>query len=91
MKVYDLARSDVTILNLYTRDMGLGEAKVTCMEFRPRGFMLWHLFEVDVRTGIVRGTKYVAHLHPVTYILRHGRSMVTLDESGKALIFLARH
>jgi hypothetical protein len=99
IKVYDLARSDVPIFNLDTRDMGLKEAKVTCMEFRPtisntdRGFLLWigtkdgHLFEVDVRTGIVRGTKYVAHLHPVTYIFRHGRSMVTLDESGKALIF----
>ena len=62
--------------------MGLKEVKVTCMEFRPttgvsntdRGYLLWigtkdgHLFEVDVGTGIVRGTKYVAHLHPVTYM-----------------------
>lgn len=99
IKVYDLSQSDASILNLDTRDMGLKEAKVTCMEFRPtlsktdRGFLLWigtkdgHLFEVDVRTGTIRGTKYVAHLHPVTHIFRHGRSMVTLDESGKALVF----
>ncbi|KAF8959542.1 Endonuclease/exonuclease/phosphatase [Flammula alnicola] len=99
IKIYDLALSEVPVFSLDTKDMGVKEAKVTCMEIRPttsdadHGFLLWvgtkegHIFELDIRTGAVRGTKYAAHLHPVMYIFRHGRSMITLDESGKVLIF----
>ena len=46
-----------------------------------------HVFEMDVRTGGVRAVKYSVHLHPIAHIFRHGRSMITLDDSGKALIF----
>ena len=99
MKIYDVALSDVPILVLGTKEMGIKDAKVTCMEFRPirnvndRGFLLWvgtkdgTIVEVDVRTGAIKGTKYAAHIHPITHIFRHGDSMITLDETGKALIF----
>ena len=99
IKIYDLAVSEVPSFNLDTKDMGVKDAKVTCMEFRPtvsqvdRGFLLWvgtkegHIFELDIRTGAVRGTKYAAHLHPITHVFRHGRSMISLDESGKTLVF----
>ena len=99
IKIYDLAVSEVPSFNLDTKDMGVKDSKVTCMEFRPtvsqvdRGFLLWvgtkegHIFELDIRTGSVRGTKYAAHLHPIMYLFRHGRSMISLDESGKTLVF----
>jgi hypothetical protein len=99
IKIYDLAQSDVPVLSLGTKEMGIKDAKVTCMEFRPtlnaddRGFLLWvgtkegTIFEVDVRTGAIRGTKYAAHMHTITHIFRYGQSMITLDESGKVLIF----
>ena len=99
IKIFDLAKSEVPLLNLDTKDIGAKDSKVTCMEFRPtasqadRGYLLWvgtkegHIFELDIRTGIIRGFKHAAHLHHITYMFRHSRSMVTLDESGKALIF----
>lgn len=99
VKIYDLAQLDVPVLTLGTKEIGIKDAKITCMEFRAtrnvadRGFLVWvgtkdgTIFEVDVRTGAIRGTKYAAHIHPLTHIFRHGESMITLDESGKVLIF----
>jgi len=37
----------------------------------------------------VVATKQVTHSHAVVHVLRYGRSMVTLDEGGKALIYTA--
>ena len=99
IKIFDLAKSEVPFLNLDTKDIGAKDSRVTCMEFRPtasledRGYLLWvgtkegHIFELDIRTGIIRGIKHSAHLHHIVHIFRHARSMVTLDESGKALVF----
>ncbi|KAF8812626.1 DNase I-like protein [Phlegmacium glaucopus] len=99
IKIFDLAKSEVPLLNLDTKDIGAKDSKVTSMEFRPtashadRGYLFWvgtkegHIFELDIRTGIIRGIKHAAHLHHIVHIFRHSRSMVTLDESGKALIF----
>ncbi|TFK64185.1 DNase I-like protein [Pluteus cervinus] len=99
LKVYDLSISDGPVRSLDGKDVGLKELKVTSMEVRPisqkvlRGCLVWvgtkdgHLLEVDVRTGQVTGTKFSAHLHAVMFIFRHGRSMVSIDESGKTLIF----
>jgi hypothetical protein len=99
IKVYDLAVSDIPIHTVDTKDIGSKDIKVTTMEFRPslkksdRGFLLWvgtkdgHIVEIDVRTGSVMGSKYAAHIHAVTHIFRHGRMMLTLDDSGKCLIF----
>ena len=99
IKVFDLAKSDLPLLNLDTKEIGAKDSRVSCMEFRPtsseadKGFLLWvgtkegHIFELDIRTGIVNGIKQSAHLYHITHIFRHSRSMVTLDESGKALVF----
>lgn len=99
IKVYDLAVSDIPSLTLDTKDFGAKDAKIMSMEFRPsankseRGYLLWigtkegHLFEFDIRTGTVLGTKLSAHLHSITHIFRHGRSMITVDDAGKVLIF----
>ncbi|KAF8075794.1 Endonuclease/exonuclease/phosphatase [Lyophyllum atratum] len=99
IRIYDLAMSDVPVYSLDTKDLGHKEVKVTSMEFRPsanradRGLVLWlgtkegHILELDARTGTVVASKHSAHLHAVTHVFRHGRSMVTLDDSGKGLIF----
>jgi hypothetical protein len=99
IRIYDLAVAEMPSFNLDTKDLGVKDSKVTCMEFRPtvskvdRGYLLWvgtkegHIFELDIRTGSVRGTKYAAHLLSITHLFRHGRSMISLDESGKALVF----
>ncbi|KAF4602682.1 hypothetical protein EYR40_005898 [Pleurotus pulmonarius] len=100
IKIYDLATgNDHPILSIDNKDLGAKEIKVTSMEFRAssstadRGYLLWigtkegHIFEMDVRTGGVVRKKYAAHLHPVTYIFRYGNTMVSLDESGKALVY----
>lgn len=99
IQIFDLAVSDIPVFNLDTKDMGLKDFKVTSMEFRPatltadRGYLVWmgtkegHLFELDIRTGCVTSSKLSAHLHPVTHIFRHGNSMITLDDLGKALLF----
>lgn len=99
LKIFDLSVSEVVVFSFTTRDMGLKDCKVTCMEFRPtvnkadRGFLVWagtkegHIFEFDVRTGTLRGVKYSAHMHNITHIFRYARSMITLDESGKVLVF----
>ncbi|KAF8629469.1 hypothetical protein AX15_003431 [Amanita polypyramis BW_CC] len=101
IKIYDLSLTDAPVSTIDTKDLGLsGAPKITCMEMRSlgdgklgQGCFVWvgtkegHVFEVDLRTGAVCAVRQVAHLNPVTHILRHGRSMVTLDEGGKALIF----
>ncbi|KAF5371467.1 hypothetical protein D9615_009590 [Tricholomella constricta] len=99
IKIYDLALSDVPVHTVDTKDMSTRDVKITSMEFRPsakkpdRGFVLWlgtkegHIFELDARTGGIVASKHSAHLHAVTHVFRHGRSMITLDDSGKGLIF----
>jgi len=99
IKIYDLSVSEVPAFNVDTKELGLKDVKVTCMEVRPtvnvadRGFLLWvgtregHIFEIDIRTGTNKGIKHTAHLYPITHIFRHARSMVTLDEAGKTLVF----
>ncbi|KAJ7165620.1 Endonuclease/exonuclease/phosphatase [Mycena crocata] len=103
VKIYDVAVSDVPVFSLEKREIvhghGIKELRVTSMEYRPcgdpadRGFLLWigtkdgHLVELDVRTGCVTAAKPSAHIHPIVRIFRHGRSMVTLDDAGKTLLF----
>ncbi|KAF5374335.1 hypothetical protein D9758_004673 [Tetrapyrgos nigripes] len=58
-----------------------------------RGCFVWigtkdgHLVEIDCRTGDITGVKHSAHIHPIVHIFRHGASMVSVDDSGKVLIF----
>ncbi|KAK7053763.1 IPPc domain-containing protein [Favolaschia claudopus] len=103
VKIYDVAQSDVPVFSLDKKDMvhghGIKELRVTSMEYRPcgnpddRGCLLWigtkdgHLVELDVRTGCVTAAKPAAHIHPIVRIFRHGRSMATLDDAGKTLLF----
>ncbi|PFH47162.1 hypothetical protein AMATHDRAFT_152813 [Amanita thiersii Skay4041] len=102
IKIYDLSMSDGPVVCLDTRELGiLGSGRVTCMELRTvgvnegrQGGYVWvgtkegHVFELEVGTGNITAIKPGAHMHAVTHILRHGRSMVTLDEVGKALVFI---
>ena len=99
IKVFDLAKSDIPLFKLDTKDIGAKDSRVTCMEFRPTsaeedsGYLLWigtkegHIFELDIRTGFVNAIKQSAHHDDIVHIFRHSRSMVTIDESGKALVF----
>ncbi|KAJ6473178.1 hypothetical protein C8R45DRAFT_1012527 [Mycena sanguinolenta] len=103
LKIYDVTQSDVPLFSLDKKDIGHGhgikELRVLSMEYRPcsdpadRGCLLWigtkdgHLVELDVRTGCVTAAKLSAHIHPIVRIFRHGRSMITLDDSGKTLLF----
>ncbi|TFK35097.1 Endonuclease/exonuclease/phosphatase [Crucibulum laeve] len=99
LKIYDVAISEAPKFSLDTKDAGVKDSKITSLALRPAaneedcGFILWvgtkegHLFEVDIRTGTVIGTKPAAHMHPITYLFRHADSMVSMDESGKTLIF----
>ena len=94
IRIYDLSFADVPLHTIDTKDLGLpGGAKVTCMEMKGAGDGVWvgtkegHVFEVNLGTGGVGPIRHAVHLNPVTHILRHGRSMVTLDEGGKALVY----
>ena len=74
--------------------------KMTSIEFRPttslgdRGAFLWigtkdgHLIELDVRTAKVAAFRPAVHAHTVTHMFRHGLSMVTLDDTGKVLVWV---
>lgn len=99
VKIYDLAVSDIAVFNIDIKNVGLKDVKMTTVEFRASedksdlGSFVWfgtkegHLFEMDVRTGEISGTKLAVHSRPISHMFRHGNSMVTLDESGKAYIF----
>jgi hypothetical protein len=77
------------------------EPRVTAMEFRAaddhedNGRYLWcgtkdgHLFELDIWAGICTEVLIPTGGHglTVTHILRYGRSMFTMDESGKIIVF----
>ncbi|KAL0948931.1 hypothetical protein HGRIS_009039 [Hohenbuehelia grisea] len=100
VKIYELAATAaLPVLNIDTKEMGAKDAKITSLEMRTvdpeadRGCILWvgtregHLIELDTRTGAVLAVRYSAHLHPIVHIFRYGRSMASLDDSGKALVF----
>ncbi|KIY44678.1 DNase I-like protein, partial [Fistulina hepatica ATCC 64428] len=99
VKIYDLAASESPVISLGAKDLGVKDIKVTCMEVRhcdePRdvGSLVWlgtkdgHIFEIDVRTGIVTDFRLGMHLYPVTHIFRHAPAMLSIDESGKVLVY----
>lgn len=96
LRCFDLARhADVPIWVGDTKEMGVRDAKVTALEFRAgsAGGVVWagtkegHLIEVDMDSGEVTGSKFGAHAGVVTHIFRHRKAMVSVDESGKVLVF----
>lgn len=46
-----------------------------------------HLYEVDLEQQAVTESRPSAHAYPVTAIYRYRRSMVTVDESGKVMVW----
>ncbi|CAL1701914.1 unnamed protein product [Somion occarium] len=105
LKIYDLTESDIPVHDLDARDIGLEmkskELRITAMEFRPpeKDFhsarYLWagtkegHLLEIDVQSGSLAGMKLVAHAHQITHMFRYKRSMASMDNAGKVLVFTA--
>ncbi|KIK91255.1 hypothetical protein PAXRUDRAFT_13877 [Paxillus rubicundulus Ve08.2h10] len=99
IKHYDIWSNDSPVWAVDTKEAGMRDAKVTCLEFRPacdegdRGKFVWvgtkegHLFEVDIRTGSLTASKLGAHTHHVTHMFRYGRTMITIDDTGKVLVF----
>ncbi|KAG1772838.1 Endonuclease/exonuclease/phosphatase [Suillus placidus] len=96
LRCFDLARhTDVPIWVGDTKEMGVRDAKVTALEFRAgsAGGVVWagtkegHLIELHMDTGEVTGSKFGAHAGVVTHIFRHRKAMVSVDESGKVLVF----
>ncbi|KAK4700262.1 hypothetical protein P7C70_g5988, partial [Phenoliferia sp. Uapishka_3] len=79
----------------------VGDHKVPTIEFRAAdedsaaddGRFVWggtregHLFEVDTTQLCVSSLRERFHSHPVVAIFRVGRSMITLDDSGKLFIW----
>ncbi|KAF8681189.1 phosphatidylinositol dephosphorylation [Rhizoctonia solani] len=77
------------------------EPRITAMEFRPGetreedGRYIWcggkdgHLFELDVWSGHVTDVLIPSggHSQAVIHVLRYGNSMLTMDESGKIIVF----
>lgn len=103
VKIYNFSISQTAISTVEFRDgntdVRIKDPRVTSMEFRPadneseRGRFLWlatrdgHLWELDVFKGSVVANRTSVHATPVTHILRHQQKMITIDGSGKVLIF----
>ncbi|KAI0352527.1 DNase I-like protein [Trametes cingulata] len=103
VRIYDLSLSASPIWNLDSKDgfvdTKLKDFKFTALEFRPtlhqedRGNFLWlgtkdgHLIELDVRTSSVTAMRPAIHAHTVTHMFRHGQSMISIDDTGKVLVF----
>ncbi|OCF57415.1 hypothetical protein L486_04873 [Kwoniella mangroviensis CBS 10435] len=103
VRVYDTQLSDQPISIVDLKETGLEhkskEPRVTAMCFRPgatlaeEGRYLWcgtkdgHLWELDISTGNVSSTKAFAHTSSISHIFRHRKNLITLDESGKMLVY----
>ena len=98
IRYYDLSDQGGSSWTLDTKE-GMRGSLVSCLEFRPahnqadRGHYLWvgtkegHLLEIDVGMGVFTSSKMAIHASQVTNMFRHGPMMVTIDETGKTLVF----
>ncbi|KAH9936881.1 DNase I-like protein [Epithele typhae] len=105
LRVYDLSLSESPVMNLDSKRGDFGpkfkDLKLTCVEFRPtvddadHGALLWvgtkegHLLEVNLRPGTVTAIRPVIHAHSVVHMFRYGQSMISMDDTGKTLVFTA--
>ena len=103
VRIYDTQMSDRPIFTVDLKDVGLDfrikEPRVTAMCFRPvndtadEGRFLWcgtkdgHLWELDIKTGKVTDTRSFVHASAVVNIFRYRKWLLTLEESGKLLVF----
>jgi hypothetical protein len=100
VKVYDLSLSESPILSLDHKDFGLKEIKATSLEFCPanaaqdKGRYVWigtkdgNMYELDVTTGQLMGSRVSIHVNAITRIIRHGDKMISVDDSGKVTIWM---
>ncbi|EIN04344.1 DNase I-like protein [Punctularia strigosozonata HHB-11173 SS5] len=101
VKIYDLSRSDLPLFDIDFKDAlewKNKDTKISSIAFRWSssdriGCFLWlglsggHMAEIDVRIGQVTGMKAAAHSSTVTHLFRYGKSMVSMDDNGKVLIW----
>jgi hypothetical protein len=101
VKIYDLSHGDTPQFDIDLKDAldwKNKDTKISSIAFRwsgpgRAGCFLWcglsggHMVEINVRTGQVSGMKAAAHSGSVTHLFRHGRGMISLDETGKVLIW----
>jgi len=99
VRVYDLSLSESPILTLDGKDVGVKELKATSLEFRPakavqdQGRYFWigtkegNMYELDVVTGQLTGTRLSIHFSAITRIIRHGDDIISLDDGGKVTIW----
>ena len=100
VKVYDLSLSESPILSLDHKDFGHKELKATSLEFCPanaaqdKGRYVWvgtkdgNMYELDVTTGQLIGSRLSIHLNAITRIIRHGDKMISVDDSGKVTVWM---
>ncbi|KAF5350846.1 hypothetical protein D9757_012841 [Collybiopsis confluens] len=93
IKIYNINLSlDAAAFNLDTKQFGIKDGKVGAMEFKSE-FIVWialkegHIFEIDVRNGDLLGVKHCAHINPIVRLFRYSGSMISVDESGKVLVW----
>lgn len=99
--VYDLSQGDAPAFTIDLKDLPIDwrikDPRITAMEFRVGegndcGRFLWcggkdgHIWEFDIHLRSLVRARF-AHMHPVTQIMRNGRSMITMDDSGKVLVW----
>ena len=101
VKLFDLTVSESPLYALDLKDITPDHRsrKPTSLAFRnsrplsEKVTLLWigtkegHLFEVDIRSGVLVSSKIAAHAQAVTHIFSTGYTMVTMDDNGKALVF----
>ncbi len=99
VKVFDLSLSESSILSLDHKDFGVKEFKATSLEFCPanaaldKGRYVWigtkdgNMYELDVTTGQLMGSRLSIHLNPIMRIIRHGDKMISVDDGGKVTIW----
>lgn len=103
VKIYDLSVSETYLHNIDLKEAGFEwrgkEPRITSVEFRPSedsesgGRFVWlgtkdgSIWELDTYNGLVIALKPSLHSAAVTHIFRHGRNMISLDETGKVLVF----
>ncbi|KAJ7581477.1 Endonuclease/exonuclease/phosphatase [Mycena floridula] len=93
IRIFDLGKQESSVFYMDSKEMiGVGHCKISAMEMKDH-FHIWvgtkegHLFEIDVRNGTTTSVKLAAHLHAVNYILRCGKAMLSMDDSGKVLVY----
>ncbi|EIW67338.1 hypothetical protein TREMEDRAFT_45320 [Tremella mesenterica DSM 1558] len=103
VRVFDTEMGNTPIFTMELKDTGLDfrvkEPRVTALCFRPaailadEGRYLWcgtkdgHLWELDIRQGLVTDTRPAMHSSAVVNIFRYKQYLLSLEEAGKLHVF----